>query len=293
MSAALSAAAGGLRPLPVDVISIQSQVVYGSVGNSIAIPALQRFGLQVASVPTALLSNTPHYSSVHGGAMPNEWFAGFLDDLEKREALASAQAILVGYLGSQEQAQLLADWLDRVCPRHPQLRVHIDPVIGDFDHDVYTAPGMIQAWQDVLLPRAHGLTPNHFELERLAGRPLPTLDDCFAAAAELLQGPTEWVIITSVAPTSWPSDQMHVALVTRSERRVFTHAHIPSPVKGGGDLFSAQLTGWLLSGLPLTEAVERASQDVVAALTHTHQHGWEELALPPALSTSRNDPPCR
>lgn len=269
-----------LHPLPIDVISIQSQVVYGSVGNSIVVPALQGFGLRVAAVPTALLSNTPHYASVHGGGLPNEWFAGFLDDLEKRQALASARAVLVGYLGSPEQAQLLATWLKRARIRYPQLRVYIDPVIGDFDHDVYTAPGMVQAWQNLLLPQAHGLMPNHFELELLAGRPLPTLDDCFAAASELLHDHNEWTVVTSAAPNAWSPDEMHVALVTRNERRIFTHPRIQCPVKGGGDLFSARLTGWLLTGLPLTEAVERAYHDVVAALMHTHQHGWEELALP-------------
>src|SRR5690606_15638030 len=100
----LPAGPGSLEPLPVDVISIQSQVVYGCVGNSVAVPALQASGLNVIAVPTVLLSNTPHYDSLHGGGVPLEWFEGFLADLTRRRALRHARAVLIGYLGSPEQA---------------------------------------------------------------------------------------------------------------------------------------------------------------------------------------------
>ena len=75
-----------LRPLALDVVSVQSMVVYGRVGNNVAWPVLQRAGLEAAIVPTVLFSNTPHYASIHGGAIPDDWFAGYLADLEARGA---------------------------------------------------------------------------------------------------------------------------------------------------------------------------------------------------------------
>ena len=268
------------QPLPIDVISIQSQVVYGHVGNSAAVPTLQAMGLRVAAVPSVLLSNTPHYPSLHGGAVPADWFAGYLRDLLARGVVAGARAVMVGFLGDPDQAAMVADWLDQAMQANPRLRVHVDPVIGDFDHGVYTDPRLTQAWRTLLLPRAHGLTPNHFELERLSGDTLATLDDTLAAATRLLGGRTEWVVVTSAAPQGWPAGQMHVALVAPTLQRVFRHPHVPCAAKGIGDLFAARLAGRVLGGAPLDAAVEHACQDVVAVLRDTVRRGWEELALP-------------
>jgi len=268
------------RPLPIDVISIQSQVVYGHVGNNAALPTLRAMGLRVAAVPTVLFSNTPHYSSLHGGAIPADWFAGYLRDLIARGAVARARAILVGFLADPDQAALLGEWLDEALAANPALRIHVDPVIGDFDHGVYTDPRLTQAWRTQMLPRAHGLTPNHFELEQLAGATLDTLDATQDAAARLLGGGTEWVVVTSAAPRSWPAGQMHVAVVTRARRHVISHPVVSCAAKGVGDLFAARLAGHMLAGVPLARAVEQACSHVVEVLRDTARLGWEELALP-------------
>ena len=138
------------NPLPLDVISIQSQVVYGTVGNNAALPTLARHGIRATAVPTVLYSNTPHYDTIHGGAIPADWFAGYLKDLERRRALESTRAIILGYLGSAEQAGILADWLDGEKARRPQLHISIDPVLGDHDSGLYVRPELAASYRDTM-----------------------------------------------------------------------------------------------------------------------------------------------
>jgi len=160
--------------------------------------------------------------------------------------------------------------------------VVVDPVIGDHDSGIYVDPAMVEAYQRHLLPLADGLTPNHFELERLTARPVRGMDDVVQAARSLLKGRTQWVAVTSASPEldGEPAQRMRVALVTRDDVHVITHARVDAVPKGTGDLFSAALTGHWLQGASLHEAAERACERIVQALERTRQAHSAELLLP-------------
>lgn len=273
----------GTGPLPIDVVSVQSQVVYGRVGNNVAIPTLRALGLSVAEVPTVLLSNTPHYPSLHGGVVPDAWFAGWLDDLVVRGGLHGLRAVETGYLGGAAQATLLARWIRARLAERPQLRVVVDPVIGDHDQGVYVQSDLVTALRGELLPLADGLTPNDFELAHLTGRAVVDIAGTVAAARSLLVGRTQWAAVTSAAPAGWPAGRMQLLLVTRDTTRVITHPRIDIAPKGTGDLFSACLTGYWLGGDAPEIAAARACQQVLRAMRLTAQARCAELLLPPML----------
>lgn len=274
------------KPLRIGVVSVQSQVVYGSVGNAVAVPALQAHGLAVAAVPTVLLSNTPHYPTFHGGAVPLEWFSGYLSDLRARDALRQLRAVVIGYLGEPAQAATLATWLGQLRERLPDLRVFIDPVMGDVDSGVYVAPGMVEAYLRHLLPQADGITPNGFELAQLVPGSGTDLDGVIAAARRLLRGRTRWVVVTSAAPDAWEPDLMWLAVVTRDAVEVIRHPRLAADSKGTGDLFNADLAARLLAGTSLQDAVAQASGHVIEALRLTLRHRSGELLLPPSPGSS-------
>lgn len=273
-----------LAPLRIDVVSVQSQVIYGRVGNAVAVPVLQAHGLSVAAVPTVLLSNTPHYPTFHGGAIPLEWFAGYLADLRLRGALRRLRAVVLGYLGEPAQAATLAGWIRQLREALPDLRVYIDPVMGDIDSGIYVAPGMVDAYRDHLLPLADGVTPNGFELAQLAPGTGADLDGLIAAARGLINERTRWVVVTSAVPSAWESGQMWLVAVTRDTTRVIRHPRLAADSKGTGDFFTADLVARLLAGAALEEAVAMASQQVVEALRHTLRHRSGELLLSAPLS---------
>jgi len=279
MTESVSATSPG--PLQIDVVSVQSQVVYGRVGNNVAIPALEALGLTVAAVPTVVLSNTPHYATVHGGALPIEWFDGYLRDLSERGALHALQAVLSGYLGSPAQAIALGRWIRARLVERPDARprIVIDPVLGDHDSGLYVDAGLVQAYREHLLPLADGLTPNSFELASLTGRPVDDLDGLIDAARTLLSGRTQWVAVTSAAPHAAGGD-MQVVLATRTRTHVLTHPRVDATPKGTGDLFCASLTAHWLRGTALPEAAAEACRYVMRALRLTREARCAELLLP-------------
>lgn len=270
----------GSGPLPIDVVSVQSQVVYGRVGNNVAVPTLAAQGLTVAAVPTVLLGNTPHYASLHGGGVPQAWFAGWLDDLVARGALARLRAVQTGYLADAAQARALAGWIRARIDANPHVRVVVDPVIGDHDVGAYVDPTLIEAFRDSLLPLADGLTPNDFELARLTGWAPTDIAGTVAAARTLLRDRTRWVAVTSAAPAAWPAGSMHLVLVSREGAWRVTHPRIDVAPKGSGDLFTAALVARWIKGVDLQDAVVQACRQVIAALRATRAAGCAELLLP-------------
>lgn len=267
------------NPQQIDIISIQSQVVYGMVGNNAALPVLQAHGYNVCTVPTVYFSNTPLYPSLYGGIIPDDWFAGFLQALEQRGALKSCRHILLGYLGSPSQAAILADWLAKVQCDYPHIAVQIDPVLGDSDCGLYVDAALAQVYRDSLRHLAQGMTPNHFELEYLCGKKLSSLEDTLAAAQSLLSERTQWLITTSAAPATWQNGEMQLLIVQKDQHEVQSHPYYQTLAQGTGDTFAASLAAHLLKGASLSQAAKLAAAQVVATVLRTNAAHSNELQL--------------
>lgn len=267
------------QPLAIDVISIQSQVIYGCVGNSAAIPTLEQRGFTVAGVPTVLLSNTPLYPTMYGGVISDEWFSGYLQGLEERQALKQARAIVLGYLGSPSQARILTQWLGKIRQNYPDIAIFIDPVMGDIDVGLYVDKGLALEYREHLCALATGLTPNHFELEFLLDCKIHTTEEAKEAAKSLLNTQTQWVIATSAVESEWIEGTMQYIVATHEGTVVKSHPYYHTDAKGTGDTFMASVIANLLSGLDVYQAAEQASQRVMEVIMRTRQAEVNELIL--------------
>lgn len=236
------------------VISIQSQVCVGAVGNTVARYAFARAGIDVVEVPTVILSNLPHLDTVHGGPLPLPHLRGLLQGLEERGAPERASAIVLGYLGNAEVAETCLAWVAslRKCPL-----VLVDPVMGDRDVGLYVdaaIPALYASW----LPRiADVATPNAWEAAELARVGLAPGDMARVAT----------VVTSAVLDEA----RIELQLWQAGDAEPGRHAHPRCALdpKGTGDLFAATLAAALVAGQPLEDAVRHAAartQAVVEAV---------------------------
>jgi len=261
------------------VISIQSQVVHGHVGNSAAVHAMQAEGVNVAAVPTTLLSNHPRYQTVRGRVLDAELVADLLRGVEERGLVDEAAVLVTGYLGSPDNAVVIADFVERALSRNARLIYLCDPVIGD-DGRVYVADGILDVVRRRLLPAAHLITPNQFELELLSGVKIADTEGLRAAAVALAERRID-VVATGCTLTDTPTGQVETILCADGQLSRFATPRLPIRPYGTGDLLTALIAAHLAKGTAIEAAVRLAVETIFAVLVRTQASGTAEMHLVP------------
>ena len=165
------------------ILSIQSAVAYGHVGNSAAVFPLQRLGFEVWPVNTVLFSNHTGYGAWRGRVVGLDWVEEIIEGIAERGAIPRTRAVLSGYLGDPSLGEAVLRVVARVRAERPDMLYACDPVMGDEGRGFFVRPGIPEFFRDHAVPAADIVTPNQFELAWLAGRPVDGLDDALAAAA--------------------------------------------------------------------------------------------------------------
>ena len=265
----------------MNVISIQSQVAYGHVGNSAAVFPMQMHGIDVIAVPTTLLSNRPGYPTIRGRILDRELVADLLRGIEERGAVDTATMILSGYLGSADNAAVVADFVARAKAKNPALLYCCDPVLGDRDRGLFVHADIPPLVRDLLCPLADIITPNHFEFEWLCGAKTASIDQVLKAARTFMARGT--VVVTSAELADTPEGEIETLAVERAEEgfkafRVRT-PKLPISPNGTGDLFAALLVAARVRGFATPEALSHAASAIFAVLERTAASGTEEMRI--------------
>ncbi|KRW95921.1 pyridoxal kinase [Paracoccus sp. MKU1] len=264
------------RPL---VISIQSQVVMGHVGNSAAVFPMLAAGLEVTPIPTVIFSNTPDYPTLRGRPLPGDFFADLLQGAWDRGLPERADFLLTGYIGSVEVAQLTADFVARAKAANPRLRYYCDPVLGDEQPGLYVPQEIADTFRDRLLPMADIASPNPFEVAWLTGQPIAELADIHRAALALRMAPQAQLIVTGCKLRETAPGMLES--VIRGPQGLTRHPtpHLPVALAGTGDLLAGLITAALGQGRSLAQAVEFAQIQTARALSRAAELGTKEVVL--------------
>jgi pyridoxine kinase len=258
------------------VLSIQSWVACGNVGNSAALFPLQRLGCETWSLNTVAFSNHTGYGKWRGAAVPAKEIADLFAGIVELGLLPRCDAVLSGYLGEAEAGSVLLDIVAQVKEANPKALFACDPVMGDVGPGWYVRAGVPEFYRDRAVATADILTPNRFELEWLTGRPVRTLAEAGAAAAALRGRGPGIVLVTSL---DLVPDRIAVVAAGRDGMWAVETPRLPIEATGCGDAVAALFLGWLLKGKNLPAALASTIAAIYGVVEATMRSGDGELAL--------------
>lgn len=271
--------------LPRNILSIQSWVSYGHVGNAAAVFPLQRLGFEVWAVHTVQFSNHTGYGAWTGTVFAPEHVAEIVGGIEARGALPTCAAVLSGYMGSEGTVGAVVGAVRRVRAANPGALYLCDPVMGDVGRGVFVRPELPELIRSQAIPEADLVTPNQFELELLTGRTVKTLEGALDAARLLREtlraGGPRTVVVTSLVRDDAPADVIETLAVTGDGAWLCRTPLLPldPPRNGTGDAIAALFLGHHLRGGNAGEALSLSMSALYALLDLTHRTGTREIQL--------------
>ena len=258
------------------VLSVQSRVAYGHVGNAASVFALQLLGVEAWALDTVAFSNHTGHGQWRGSAVAAAQIAELFDGIAALGVLPQIDAVLSGYLGDAATGPVLLDIVGRVRAANPKALFCCDPVIGDVDTGSYVTAGIAEFFRDRALVLADIVTPNRFELEYLTGAPIASLAEAAEAAAALrTQGPG------IVLLTSLDAEPDRVTMMAAGPDGIWAvdTPRVPVVLNGCGDVTAALFLAHLLRGERLPDALALTAAAIFAVIETTARLDRYELAL--------------
>jgi pyridoxine kinase len=258
------------------VLSVQSRVAYGHVGNAASVFPLQRLGIEAWALDTVAFSNHTGHGRWRGSAVAAAQIVELFEGIAALGVLPQIDAVLSGYLGDAATGPVLLDIVARVRAANPRALFCVDPVIGDRDTGSYVTAGIAEFFRDRALALADIVTPNLFELEYLTGTQIASLAEATEAAASLQARGPGIVLLTSLA-----LEPDRITMLARGPDGAWAveTPHLPVVLNGCGDVTAALFLARLLRGESLPEALANTAAAIFAVIELTARLGRYELAL--------------
>jgi len=259
------------------ILSIQSHVVYGYVGNKAAVFPLQSMGYDVWPIHTVQFSNHTGYGKWQGEIFPREYIRALIKGIEELGVIEQCQAVLSGYMGSEDICFEVQEIVLRLKEKNSQLLYLCDPVIGNTS--CFVKPEVLAFFRSHLL--ADIITPNQFEAATLSGMAINSLADAKQAAEYFHQLGVKIVVITGLKVVDLPPDTLHVFLSQSSACYLIETQEYPFKISpnGTGDLFSALFLGYYLKKHSALLALQYTVYWMEIVMKNTYESDQRELGI--------------
>jgi pyridoxine kinase len=263
----------------MNILSIQSHVAYGHVGNAAATFPLQRLGAEVWPIHTVQFSNHTGYGEWRGEVFGAALIRALVAGIEARGVLAACDGVVSGYIGSAEIGDAILDAVDRVKAANARARYCCDPVIGDVGRGVFVRPEVAEFLRQRAVPAADIVTPNQFELDHLSGLTSKTVDEAVIACGALQAMGPKTVLVTSLHVEDTPRDAVDLLACGSDGRFRLRTPMLPLSVNGAGDAVAALFFFHLLKGGSTAAALSQAASAIFGVLKRTQEAKVRELLL--------------
>ena len=263
----------------MQILSIQSSVAYGHVGNSAATFPLQRIGHEVWPVLTVHFSNHTGYGAWRGPLISPEDVHDVILGIEERGVLPEIDVVLSGYQGGEGIGDVIIDAVSRVKAANPSAIYACDPVMGNAKSGCFVAPAIPELLRERVVPVADIITPNQFELGFLTGTDPHTLDETLASADAVRATGPRTVLVTSVERPDREEGTIEMLVVDDAGAWIVQTPLLPMKANGSGDVTAALFTAHYRRTGDAADALARTTSSVFDLLERTHLSGERELQL--------------
>ncbi len=263
----------------MSILSIQSSVAYGHVGNSAAVFPLQRIGEEVMPVFTVHFSNHTGYGSWRGSMFTAEQVVEVVTGIAERGGLDDVTAVLSGYQGGVDIGGAILESVAMVKERSPEAIYACDPVMGNAKSGCFVKPEIPVLLREEIVPNADLITPNQFELGFLTNTEPHTLEETLESADLAREMGPSAVLVTSVLRPDRPTDTIEMVAATDEGAWVVQTPHLPLKCNGSGDVTAALFTAHLVRTGDAGLALSRTVSSVFELLEVTEASGKRELQL--------------
>src|SRR6185437_6694794 len=263
----------------MNILSIQSHVAFGHVGNAAATFPLQRLGIEVWPIHTVQFSNHTGYGSWKGRVFDADMIREVMGGIEARGVLGKCDGVLSGYMGAADIGAAILDAVALVRRANPDAKYCCDPVIGDVGRGIFVREGIPEFMREKAVPAADIVTPNQFELDYLSKRGSGTLRaarDAVRAVHDL--GPRA-VLVTSLHTEETPAACIDMLASDPTGCFLVRTPKLPLAINGAGDAVAALFFAHYLRGGKIGEALSRAASSIFGVLAKTAESGAREIQL--------------